>query len=252
MEEELLDTERVAEYLSVGQVTVWRWCREGVLPCIKIGRSWRIRRSSLEEFMRGAERPTTLVGQLNSFVTVPDDVIGVVQNRELMYALDAAFLRVGEARGGQLVKFAGGEPETNEEETRSNLERYGLEASQLELQGRFLLRPEPGPTMERADALKNLLDEVEEGGRTVWASFNWSQRVDLETAMAQQEALSELMEEDRPLVIETAVLEEIMSDWSPREQRSARELHSGMIWLSESGVAFSRMMPPPTLGSKEK
>jgi excisionase family DNA binding protein len=35
---DLLDTKVVAAYLGVGQVTVWRWCRDGNLPCIKIGR----------------------------------------------------------------------------------------------------------------------------------------------------------------------------------------------------------------------
>ena len=42
--DELLGTEEVARLLGVGQVTVWRWCREGALPCAKIGRKWRVRR----------------------------------------------------------------------------------------------------------------------------------------------------------------------------------------------------------------
>jgi excisionase family DNA binding protein len=248
MEEELLDTEQVAEFLGIGQVTVWRWCREGVLPCLKIGRSWRIRRYSLEEFVRQRERPSTLVGRLGSFLTVPDAVIGVVQNRELMHALDAAFFQVGEARGGLLVKFAGGEPETNEEQARADLKRHGLEVTRLEREGRFRISPEPGPIQERADALRDFLDkEAEEGGsRVVWASFDWTVRVDLETALNQQEAMRELTEGNRPLVVKTAVLEEVVGEWPPKVQRRAREVHSGTIWLSESGMAFSRVMPPPT------
>lgn len=247
MDEELLDTERVARYLGVGQVTVWRWCREGILPCLKVGRSWRIRRSSLEEFVRQRERPGTLAGQLGSFLTVPDDVIGIVQNRHLMHALDAAFFRVGEARGGLLIKFAGGEPELSEDETRASLERYGLEVTRLEGEGRFRFSPEPGPAEARAEALGGLLAEEGGEGRVVWASFNWSARVGLEEALRQQEALAALTEEGHPLVLKTAVLEEVVEEWPMKEQRRAREAHSGMIWLSESGLSLSRVLPPPAL-----
>ena len=54
---ELLGVAEVAEYLGVGTVTVYRWCREGRLPCLKVGRSWRIRREALEDFLsRGRGR----------------------------------------------------------------------------------------------------------------------------------------------------------------------------------------------------
>ena len=247
MKEELLDTEQVAQYLGVGQVTVWRWCREGILPAIKIARSWRIRRSSLEEFVRKQERPSTLVGQLGSFLTVPDNVIGVVQNSRLMHALDAAFFRVGEARGGQLVKFGGGEPDQGEDQTRSFLEHHGLEVERLEEEGRFRFSPEPGPAQERAEALRELLGEEEDRQRVVWVSFNWSMQVDLAEALRQQEAMAEITEEGRPLVLKTAVLEDIVDEWPMKEQRRAREAHSGMIWLSESGLSLSRVLPPPAL-----
>src|SRR5829696_2430319 len=69
--DELLDTEEVAEYLGVGQVTVYRWCREGSLPCLKIGRRWRVRREALAEFLRKSERSETLTGRLRAFLEVP-------------------------------------------------------------------------------------------------------------------------------------------------------------------------------------
>jgi excisionase family DNA binding protein len=53
---DLLSAEDVAGYLGVGQVTVYRWCREGRLPCLKIGKSWRIRRTALEDFLRHQRR----------------------------------------------------------------------------------------------------------------------------------------------------------------------------------------------------
>ena len=87
----LLSTEEVAEYLGVGQATVYRWCREGSLPAVKIGRRWRVRRSALEEFVRKNERSETLVGRLRAFIEVPDNLLAIVQDRELMGKVDAAF-----------------------------------------------------------------------------------------------------------------------------------------------------------------
>jgi excisionase family DNA binding protein len=35
----LLTVGDVTRYMGVGQVTVHRWCREGRLPCSKVGKS---------------------------------------------------------------------------------------------------------------------------------------------------------------------------------------------------------------------
>jgi excisionase family DNA binding protein len=69
--DELLEVPQIARYLRVSDVTVYRWCREGQLPCLKLGHSWRVRRSALEDFLARGERSTTLVGQLRSFYRVP-------------------------------------------------------------------------------------------------------------------------------------------------------------------------------------
>jgi len=89
----------------VKETTAWRWCREGKLPCLKIGKHWRIRREVLEDFLGESEGPATLMGQLNSFLRVPDNVLAIAQNVEILHRVDAAFFRVGEARGGLLMKF---------------------------------------------------------------------------------------------------------------------------------------------------
>ncbi len=49
---ELLTVEEVAVYLRVTRGTVWRWCRIGELPCVKIGHQWRIRRDDFEQLLR--------------------------------------------------------------------------------------------------------------------------------------------------------------------------------------------------------
>src|SRR5215212_6581025 len=99
-ETELLTVADVAGMIGVKESTVYRWCSEGKLPCLKIGYHWRIRRGVLEDFLKERERPRTLVGQLSSFLRVPDSVLGIAQNIDILHHLDAAFFRVGEERGG--------------------------------------------------------------------------------------------------------------------------------------------------------
>lgn len=246
MVKDLLNVEEVAGYLSVGPVTVYRWCREGRLPCLKVGRSWRVRREALEDFLRRGERSATLVGQLGAFLTVPDNVLAVAEDRDLLHRLDAAFLGVGEARGGFLIRFVGGEPELGADGIRAALEENGLEASRLEAEGRLRLTDEMGPVGARAADLRRQLKEVNNAdrGRTVWASFDWTAKLDLEAALAQQEEMAGFVEEQN-LVVKTGLLEEIADDWSADARRRARAAHSAEIWLTRKGLTLSRATPLP-------
>ena len=241
---DLLSAEDVAALMGVRETTVWRWCREGNLPCLKVGKHWRVRREALEDFLRRSERPSTLVGQLNSFLQVPDNVLAIAQNLEILHRLDAAFFRVGNAHDGVLVKFYGGE-EHSEDELRASFERNGLEVGSLEREGRLLMRPEEDPLgSERGDALGRLLEEVGAEGRTVWASFNWAMDVDLQTALEQQQRLTELVDAEQ-LVVKTAALEEAIEEWSAMELRRAQSSHSATILATESGLWLSRATPMP-------
>src|ERR687884_1048948 len=156
----LLDVADVAEYLGVEQTTIQRWCREGSMPAMKIGKEWRIRREALERFLERSERSESLVGRLRSFLEVPDNVLTIAQDREMMHRLDAAFFRVGEAQGGRLVKYAGGEPWDSLEDVRTELEPHGLEVGRLEKEGRFRFTSEPDPqSSRRPEELRRLLSE---------------------------------------------------------------------------------------------
>ena len=107
-DKELLAATDVAELIGVKETTVYRWCKEGKLPCLKVGKHWRIRREALEDFLKRSESSRTLVGQLDFFLRVPDNVLSIAQNIDILRRLNAAFFRVGEARGGLLVKFYAG------------------------------------------------------------------------------------------------------------------------------------------------
>lgn len=240
---DLLSVGDVAGYLEVGRVTVYRWCREGRLPCLKVGKSWRIRRAALESFLRQSERSATLAGQLGSFLTVPDRVIGIAQTPALLRRLDAAFFQVAEARGGLMVKFYGGETESVGD-LRAEFQSNGLDVERLEGEGRFRFSAERDPLSDREDTLARLTTEGAAGGRSVWASFDWAKEVGLDVALRQQEALAGLVDE-RQLVVKTAVLEEVMADWPLAEQRRVQTRYMGTMWLSDAGLALSRLTPLP-------
>jgi excisionase family DNA binding protein len=242
-ETELLAPTDVAGMIGVKETTVYKWCKEGKLPCLKVGKHWRIRREALEDFLKRSERPRTLAGQLGSFLREPDNVLAIAQNTDILHRLDAAFFRVGEARGGLLVKFYTGE-EYSEEELLADFEENGLQAGRLKREGRLLMRAEEEPLGgTRADQLERLIGERGEGS-TVWASFNWVRPVELETALEQQERLTALVDASH-LVIKTAAIEEAIDEWMPSELRRVQSAHSAIILASESGLSLSRATPMP-------
>src|SRR5918997_2573790 len=164
---DLLDTEDVAAYLGVGQVTVWRWCRDGSLPCAKIGRKWRVRRWALDEFVRRSERSQTLTGQLRNFVEVPDNLLAVAQDTGLMRKLDVAYLRIGEARSGVLFKYQiEDERQPTLDGLRAELRENGTDVERLEGEGRLSLLADSGEHGGRVEDVRRLVAEVsaEEGG----------------------------------------------------------------------------------------
>jgi excisionase family DNA binding protein len=243
-EMELLAATDVAELVGVKETTVYRWCKEGRLPCLKVGKHWRVRREALEEFLKRSERPSTLVGQLNSFLREPDSVLAIAQNIDILHRLDAAFFQVGEARGGLLVKCYAGE-EHSEEELLADFEENGLDARRLKLEGQLLMRAEEEPLgAKRGEQLMQLIEEEASEGRTVWASFNWVKPVELETALEHQKRLRELVD-TRQLVVKTAALEEAIDEWPSSMLRRVQSAHSAIILASEGGLSLSRATPMP-------
>jgi excisionase family DNA binding protein len=244
-ETELLAATDVAELIGIKETTVYRWCKQGKLPCLKVGKHWRIRREALEDFLKRSERPRTLVGQLSSFLRVPDSVLAIAQNIDILHRLDAAFFRVGESRGGLLVKFYAGE-EHSEGELLSDFERNGLQAWRLKREGRLLMRAEEEPLGgTRGEQLGRLIEEEGGEGMTVWASFNWVKPVDLNTALEQQKRLTKLVDDASQLVVKTAAIEEALDEWPASQLRRVQSAHSAIILASEDGLSLSRATPMP-------
>lgn len=55
--ETYLTPEQVAEKLQLTKTTVYRMCRRGELPAVKLGKSWRISSQKLAELMEPKSNP---------------------------------------------------------------------------------------------------------------------------------------------------------------------------------------------------
>jgi two-component system NtrC family sensor kinase len=96
---DLLDVEEVAGYLGVGPVTVYRWCRDGRLPCLKIGKHWRIRRAALEDFIQRSERQSALTRELRSFLNVLSVHIAIINGSGTIVAVNEAWRDFARSNG---------------------------------------------------------------------------------------------------------------------------------------------------------
>jgi len=171
-------------------------------------------------------------------------VLAIAQNIDILHRLDAAFFRVGEARGGLLVKFYAGE-EHSEEELLADFEENGLEARRLKREGRLLMRAEEEPLGgSRGEQLGRLIEEEDGEGSTVWASFNWVRPIALETALEQQKRLTELVDASQ-LVVKTAAIEEALHEWTASQLRRVQSTHSAIVVASEEELSLSRATPMP-------
>ncbi len=131
------------------------------------------------------------------------------------------------------------------DELRSHFEREGLELARLEEEGRFHLVAQDTIEGDRTDALRRLMDEEGSKGHSIWVNFNLNEQVDLDAALRQQEQLAQFVE-DKALVIKTSTLERVTEEWPGSLLHRAELIHSGMLWLSGSGLAFRRILPLPT------
>ena len=68
METDLLTPEEAAVYLRLNPQTTYRLLRSGHLPGVKIGRQWRIRKSSLDAYLDG--EPVASAGRASSPVAL--------------------------------------------------------------------------------------------------------------------------------------------------------------------------------------
>ena len=107
-QKDLLGAEDVAKYLGVGPVTVYRWCKEGRLRCIKLGKHWRIRREALEDFLREREWPAAIPGELRALLDTLSSHIALIDGAGAVITVNEAWRAFAESNEVVLSKVMEG------------------------------------------------------------------------------------------------------------------------------------------------
>jgi excisionase family DNA binding protein len=131
-EKVLLTVEEVAEFLRIAPNTVYRWCRDGKLAGIKIGKEWRIARAELDSFLTrqaGPPEHLSLESMFRRRLSAPEHILVMASDPRQVYALQAEFLQIGLDDGRPLFVGAWWQ---RPGEIRANLSEAGLPVAELE------------------------------------------------------------------------------------------------------------------------
>jgi excisionase family DNA binding protein len=243
MVDPLLSVGQVAQRLDVQPVTVYRWCRSGRLRCLKPGKAWRIRQADLEAFLAASKQPRTLTEHLGHFLLVPDQVVAVAEDPDLLARFAAAFFQIGASRDGILVKID--DPNVcSRDLLAAALRAAGLPVGHLEQGGRLHWLP----TIEMdagLTGLERILADEDWSASSIWATLPWPSGDEMAAGGRQQARLASLIAAHPRLVVATTVIKPDPTAWPPLAPQE-RLMHSlrGVIRLARAGLVLARVVAP--------
>jgi len=174
MKDELVTSSQAARYLKTTRNTVYRWCRDGTLPAIKVGGVWRVPVSALDLREHVPERKIQrdwpdvmdlLAGEDGSHWLI------ITQSREDLYNVDASLISKGLAAGYRVVK---GSWWQSPDEIRAVLSGRGLDVTSAELAGALVLMDMPKfYAMGQAEAVMERWQEMLDGARKLGYRGIW-------------------------------------------------------------------------------
>lgn len=137
----LLTTQDVASYLQVDPNTVYRWCREGRLGAIKVGREWRVDQRDLAEFLRarrncGPQEANSLREIFRRQLHMPEHLMVMLTDPEDVYALEIEFFQVALELRMPILKGCWWQ---HPDDVRQRYLEAGLPIEKLEREGKFAL-----------------------------------------------------------------------------------------------------------------
>ena len=135
---EFLTVEEVANILKMHTNTVYKMCREGGLPAVKIGKEWRIEASRFAQFLESG----TGVGNTDSGKGILKDifreghVLGVFTEKEDIPAFELSYFSAAPKKDYLLFKACWWQ---HPDDVRSYLSRGGLPVEDMENSGSLVI-----------------------------------------------------------------------------------------------------------------
>lgn len=135
---EFLTIQEVAQILKSHTNTIYKMCREGTLPCVKIGKEWRIDRDKFERFMEdGIEKDTKgpFQGIVNNVLT-GGHVLGVFTEKDSILEFELELFKQAPKEGSRFLKACWWQ---HPDDVRQHLINGGLPVVEMEASGSFII-----------------------------------------------------------------------------------------------------------------
>ncbi len=135
---EFLTIQEVAQILKAHTNTVYKMCREGRLPCVKIGKAWRIDRTKFVEFMESGTKQKVedpLLGFVGDALK-GGHVLGVFTEQDHIAEFELEFFKAAPKDGRQLLKACWWQ---HPDDVRQYLARGGIPVEAMEASGSFVI-----------------------------------------------------------------------------------------------------------------
>jgi excisionase family DNA binding protein len=135
---EFLTIEEVARILKMHTNTVYKMCREGKLPAVKIGKEWRISAARFSQFLeRGTGAGSTNAGEgIFRDIFRGGHVLGVFTEKEDIPDFELSFFSAAPKKDYLLFKACWWQ---HPDDIRSYFSRGGLPVEQLEASGSLVI-----------------------------------------------------------------------------------------------------------------
>ncbi len=133
-----LTVEEVSRILKTHSNTIYKMCREGTLPAVKIGKEWRIDRGKLALFMEGGAPPRQkeVYHGLVQLALQQGHLLGIFTREKDIAEFELTFFVKAQNRGYRLFKACWWQ---HPDDVRRHMSEAGLEVEKLESNGSLVI-----------------------------------------------------------------------------------------------------------------
>jgi excisionase family DNA binding protein len=135
-----ISVSEAAEVLRSHPNTIYKMCRSGKLPAIKVGREWRIDKSQLDEYVKGriVESEDISFEGLTTLISANGHYLGVFTEKDSLEKFESSFLfKASQNESRSLFKGCWWQ---HPDDARQYLTAGGLDVKGLESKGRLVVK----------------------------------------------------------------------------------------------------------------